>query len=83
MRYVFTAAMVTVILATPVRAQMGNNAPEKTPLQLKYEREDKERAENESAYNTQMKRLKALRPATTNADPWKGVRATPDSPAKR
>jgi hypothetical protein len=84
MRYVLAAAIVTAIaLPAPARAQMGSTAPQKTPLQLQYEREKKEQDDNERDYNAQMKRLKGQGPATTSSDPWKGVRPTADSPAKR
>lgn len=82
MRYLFTVAMTMAMLAGPAYAQM-NMGPEKNPLKLKYEREDKERAENEKAYNDTMKRLKSQGPAQTNSDPWKTVRPTNESNAKR
>jgi hypothetical protein len=88
MRYLFAAAMTMAVLtmAVPTRpayAQMNMGA-DKTPLQLKYEREDRERAENEKAYNATMKRLKSQAPATTNSDPWKTVRpASGESTGKR
>ncbi len=55
---------------------------EKTPLELLYERQDKERQENERAYEQQMRRLKAQAPTTTSSDPWKGVRPSPDTSKK-
>jgi bacteriorhodopsin len=73
MKYLFAAAMTMALLTGPAYAQMSMGA-DKTPLQLKYEREDKERAENEKAYNTTMKRLKTQAPAKTSSDPWKIVR---------
>ncbi len=81
MRYLFAAAVTMAVLAGPAYAQMSTGA-DKTPLQLKYEREDKERAENEKAYNDTMKRLKSQRPTTTNSDPWKTVRPASNSSAK-
>ena len=78
MRYLFAAAMTMAMLTTPAHSQK-----QKTPLQLKYEREDRERAENEKDYNATMQRLKSQAPATTNADPWKTVRPTTESNAKR
>jgi hypothetical protein len=83
MRYLFAVAMTMAVLAGPAYpayAQM-NMGPEKDPLKLKYEAEDKARAENERAYNETMKRLKKQAPATTNSDPWKTVR--PASESKR
>ena len=62
---------------------LTNELSKKTPLELKYEREDRERAENEKAYNDTMKRLKSQAPATTNSDPWKTVRPASESNAKR
>ena len=82
MRYLFAAAMTMAMLTGPAHSQMSAG-PEKTPLQLKYEREDKEREENEKAYNATMKRLKSQAPATTNSDPWKTVRPSSESNAKR
>jgi hypothetical protein len=78
MRYLFAAAMTMAMLTGPAHSQQ-----QKTPLQLKYEREDRERAENEKDYNATMQRLKSQAPATTNADPWKTVRPTTESNAKR
>jgi hypothetical protein len=82
MRYLLATAIITVLLATPSRAQMSQ-APEKTPLDLVYEKEKKDREDNERQYNVQMKRLKAQVPAASNSDPWKGVRSTGDANAKR
>jgi hypothetical protein len=82
MKYLFAAAVTMTVLAGPAYAQMSMGA-DKTPLQLKYEREDRERAENERAYNATMKRLKSQAPAATSSDPWKTVRPASDSSAKR
>lgn len=82
MRYVLAVAIMTVLLAAPVRAQMKGMAPEKTPLDFLYERQKLEQEENERAYNAQMKRLKA-QGSTTTSDPWKGVRPANEAPAKR
>jgi len=82
MRYLFAAAVTTAMLTGSAYAQMNMGA-EKTPLQLKYEREDRERAENEKDYNATMQRLKSQAPATTNSDPWKTVRPPSESNAKR
>ena len=78
MRYLFAAAMTMAMLTTPAHSQK-----QKTPLELKYEQEDRERAETEKAYNATMQRLKSQAPATTNADPWKTVRPPSESNAKR
>jgi hypothetical protein len=82
MRYLVATAVTMVLLAGPAYSQM-NMGPEKDPLKLKYEREDKERAENERAYNETMKRLKSQAPASTSSDPWKTVRPASESNAKR
>jgi hypothetical protein len=83
MRLLF-AALMMAMLASPAYSQMSlGNKKEKTPLDLKYEREENERKENERGYNDQMKRLKGQGPAATNSDPWKGVRSSTDSNAKR
>ena len=78
MRYLFAAAMTMAMLTGHAHSQQ-----QKTPLQLKYEREDRERAETEKAYNATMQRLKSQAPATTNSDPWKTVRPPSESNAKR
>lgn len=73
MRYFLAAAIVMAMLGGPSYAQFKTGS-EKTPLDLMYEREAKEKEENEKAYNAQMKRLKTQAPAATNSDPWKSVR---------
>ena len=84
MKYLLAAAFVTILLSAPARAQLNKGlSPEKTPLDLKYEREEKEQKETEKAYNDQMKRLKAQNPSSSNSDPWKAVRPTGDSGSKR
>jgi hypothetical protein len=85
MRHFFAATVMTMALfAGTAQAQMSlGNKGEKTPLDLKYEREDADRKENERAYNDQMKRLKGQGPAATSSDPWKGVRSSTDANAKR
>jgi hypothetical protein len=82
MRYFFAAAMTIVLLMGPAYSQLGLG-PEKTPLDLKYEREDRERAENERAYNETMKRLKKQPPAKVGSEPWKTVRPASDADSKR
>jgi hypothetical protein len=78
MRTLFMAIMALAILVGRAHAfDMDNSS--KDPLQLKYQREEDERKENERAYNEQMKRLKKQAPATTKNDPWAGVRATDSS----
>jgi len=75
MRYVCVAAVTLAMLTGPAHAfeAVGES---KDPLQLKYEREEQEKKENERAYNEQMKRLKAQAPTSTKSDPWSGVRST-------
>jgi hypothetical protein len=63
-------------LTGPAYSQFGGNSGEKTPLQLKYEREEAERAQNEKDYNTTMKRLKGQESAPVSNDPWKSVRSS-------
>jgi hypothetical protein len=73
MRYFLAAAIMMAMLKGPAYAQF-KTGDDKTPLDYMYEREAKEKEENEKAYNAQMKRLKIQAPATTNSDPWKTVR---------
>ena len=82
MRYLVAAVMTMAMLSAPTYAfEMSGES--KDPLTLKYEREAKERADAEQAYNQQMKRLKAQAPAKATVDPWSNVRPTADSAAKR
>jgi hypothetical protein len=82
MRYIFAALTMVTMLAGSANAQMSNG-DQKTPLQLKYEREEQERAQNEKDYNRTMKRLKAQDATKTNSDPWKTVRPSGEASAKR
>ena len=82
MRYLFAAAMA-IAIAGPAHAQFNIGGDSKDPLQLKYEREEKEKVENEKAYNETMKRLKTQAPATTSADPWKTVRPASEPAANK
>ena len=61
--------MMAALVAPAVSQQMG---PQKTPLDLQYEKERQDQQANERAYNEQMKRLKSQQ--TTKTDPWAGVR---------
>ena len=81
MRYLLAAAVTMAMLVGPAHAQ--ENEANKDPFKLKIEREEKERADNEKAYNIQMKRLKEQAPTETNTDPWKKVRPADNSGAKR
>jgi hypothetical protein len=80
MKFLYAAAMFAA-LVVPASAQLSQGA-EKTPLQLKYEKEEQEQRENERQYNQQMKRLKAQAPAATSNDPWRKVRSSPDAAGK-
>jgi hypothetical protein len=81
MRQLLAAAVMMAMLTAPAYSQMSMG-PSKDPLQLKYEQEEKAKAENEKAYNETMKRLKMQAPPTTKNDPWSGVRPA-ESTAKR
>jgi hypothetical protein len=94
MRPFFAAVVMMAILAgtaysprpaySESKPSAQDVAPEnRDPLELKYERERREREENEKAYNATMKRLKGQAPAVTNSDPWKQVRPADNSTAKR
>jgi hypothetical protein len=84
MRYVLAAAILAVLAATPALAQFsGGQDKQKTPLDLKYEKEENDQKENERAYNDQMKRLKAQQPTSASSDPWKTFRPAGDSSTKR
>ena len=96
MRPFLAAVVMMAILAgpayspTPAYSQSKPSAQDpnvdpanRDPLELKYERERRERKENEKAYNATMKRLKGQAPAVTNSDPWKRVRPADNSTAKR
>ena len=80
MRFLFAAALITVLMAPAAQAQFSSrDAKQKTPLDLIYERQERDQKENERQYNAQMKRLKAQGPTATSNDPWKGVRSTGDA----
>jgi hypothetical protein len=85
MRHFFAATAILMALSAGMaQAQMSvGSQKQKTPLDLKYDREEAEQKENERAYNDQMKRLKTQGPAATSSDPWKGVRSPTDANAKR
>jgi hypothetical protein len=94
MRPFLAAVVMMAILAGPAyspRNALAQSKPSaqdvdpanRDPLELKYERERREREENEKAYNATMKRLKGQAPAATSSDPWKQVRPGDNSTAKR
>ena len=95
MRPFLAAVVMMAILAgpayspRPAYSQGSKPSPQdvdpanRDPLELKYERERREREENEKAYNATMKRLKGQAPTTTSSDPWKQVRPADNSTAKR
>jgi hypothetical protein len=78
MRYLYAAAILAA-LAGSAHAQMNMSSGQKTPLQLKYEREEQEQKENERQYNATMKRLKTQNVAPASNDPWRKVRQQPAS----
>jgi hypothetical protein len=82
MRYLVAAVVTMAMLSGPALA-FEMNGESKDPLTLKYEREAKEKAEAERAYNEQMKRLKAQAPTKAKVDPWSNVRPAGDTTAKR
>jgi hypothetical protein len=76
----FLAAWMAVgMLTGPAYSQ------HKTPLEVKYENEERQHKETERAYEAQMKRLRSQpsAPATTARDPWAGVRPAPEPNSKR
>jgi hypothetical protein len=77
MRYAFafTTLLMMTALTGPAYSQFSSGK-EKTPLDLKYEREDAERAQNEKDYNATMKRLKGQQAGPVSNDPWKKVRSS-------
>jgi hypothetical protein len=80
---VLLAAVALSVLASPALAQKGGLAPEKTPLDLLYERKEKDRKDIEKDYDTTMKRLRSQAPTTASDDPWRTVRPTTGSSPKR
>jgi hypothetical protein len=82
MKRIVAAAAMLATLAGPAYAQFSTGK-QKTPLELQYEREQRDQAQAEKEYNATMKRLKAQSAAPTNSDPWRGVRPSTDASAKR
>lgn len=82
MRYLVAMAVAMTVLAGPARAQFDMNGGNKTPTERYFDGIEKERADNEKAYNAQMKRLKGQTPTDLKRDPWSTVRPA-DSTAKR
>jgi hypothetical protein len=85
MKRILAAAVMVGILTGPASSQRGGagDGGHKTPLQLKYEKEDQDRRDSEKAYDETMKRLKSQAPAATQSDPWAGVRPPPDPKNRR
>jgi hypothetical protein len=85
MKRILAVAVTMGLLAEPASSQvsMGGDGGHKTPLQLKYENEERDRRESERAYNDTMKRLKSQAPTPTKSDPWSGVRPNPESNTRR
>jgi hypothetical protein len=82
MRYL-VAAVVTMAMLSGSAFAFEMQGESKDPLTLKYEREAREKADAEKAYNEQMKRLKAQAPTKAKVDPWSNVRPAGDTTAKR
>jgi Ni/Co efflux regulator RcnB len=79
MKRVIAVAAWMAALAAPALAQFsGGQESQKTPLQQQYEREERDQRENEKAYNDQMRRMKAQKPAA-KSDPWAGVRSSDET----
>jgi hypothetical protein len=84
MKRIILASVMMAMLGGPAHSQMSmGGSKEKTPLQLKYEREEQDRKQNEKAYEDQMKRLKSQAPVAGKRDPWAGVRPAPETNSKR
>ena len=84
MKRILAVAVTMGLLAGPASSQVGmGDGGHKTPLQLKYENEERDRRESERAYNDTMKRLKSQAPAPNKSDPWAGVRPNPESNTRR
>jgi hypothetical protein len=82
MKRIIVASVMMAMLVGPVHSQMGGSK-EKTPLELKYEKDELDRKQNEKAYEDQMKRLKSQAPVAGKRDPWAGVRPAPETSSKR
>jgi hypothetical protein len=80
MKRILAAAAMAGMLTGPAVSQ---DNPHKTPLQLKYEKEDQDRKDGEKAYDATMKRLKSQAPAAAQSDPWAGVRPAPEPKPRR
>jgi hypothetical protein len=80
MRALSAAAIALAMLATPGYAQV-KMGPEKDPLQLQYEQEQKAREQAEKDYDATMKRTRSSAPAA-KVDPWRGVRPAENTGAK-
>jgi hypothetical protein len=78
MRVILTTALLLASLVIPANAQGGRD---KSLLDLQYEVKERERAENEKAYNEMMRRTRESSPAA-KADPWRTIRPA-ESKTKR
>jgi hypothetical protein len=84
MKCMLVASVIIGMLTGPAYSQVSlGGGGQKTPLQLKYDKEDQERKDSERAYDEQMKRLKSQAPAAAKRDPWAGVRPAPEPNSKR
>ncbi len=79
MRMIPVAAAMAVLLAAPAHAQLDPSKGHKTPLQLQYEQQDRERADVEREYNAHMQRSRRNPPPEVKHDPWAIVRPTPNT----
>ena len=84
MKRILAMSVMMGMLAGPAYSQMGmGGGGQKTPLQLKYEKEDQDKKDSERAYDEQMKRLRSQAPTPSQRDPWAGVRSAPETNSRR
>jgi hypothetical protein len=84
MKRSLAALAVMGMLAGPAYSQISKGGGgEKSPLQLQYEKDERDRKENERAYEEQMKRLRSQAPAPATRDPWAGVRPASEPNTRR
>jgi hypothetical protein len=83
MKRILAMSVTIGMLTGPAYSQMNMNSGHKTPLQLKYEKEELDKKESERTYNEQMKRLRSQAPTPSQNDPWAGVRPKPETNSRR
>ena len=81
MKALSAATVVLALLASPSHAQLTNK-PEKDPLELQYEQEEKARQQADKDYDATMKQTRSNAPAAKR-DPWGNVRPANNPGAKR